>query len=233
MVGLVKMEENLTMMDVEAEVMHPNQVADIPHNSKLVSKMFKSEEDKDRKRFIQHNKDFLSRVYPVSEHLRQVKNIDPVHHWAVGTQMVAVNIEHGDMEEVQKNKAMFDLNGGCGYILKPNLLQHAEDRTCIVQIKVLEARHISSLKPIKEAFHRPHVQVKFIGEFPQDSQTVSTLDKSSSQIDSETLNGFHPIWNKTLPPHLFSNKDFSFLEFTIVEVRFYFKNFFGVAELCR
>ena len=42
MVGLVKMEENLTMMDVEAEVMHPNQVADIPHNSKLVSKMFKS-----------------------------------------------------------------------------------------------------------------------------------------------------------------------------------------------
>ena len=92
-------------------------------------------------------------------------------------------------------------------------LQDPEDRTCIIKMKILEARNISSLKPQKEIFHKPHVKVEMIGEFGEDSKVWNTKDKQNLQ-----LNGFHPIWNQTLESHLVANKDMAFLEFTLTEV---------------
>ena len=93
------------------------------------------------------------------------------------------------------------------------LLQEPEDRTCIIKMKILEARNISSLKPQKEIFHQPHVKVEMFGEFGEDSKVWNTKDRQNLQ-----LNGFHPIWNQTLESHLVANKDMAFLEFTLTEV---------------
>ena len=73
-------------------------------------------------------------------------------------------------------------------------LQDCKERTCIVKIKILEARHLSSLKPHKEIFHQPHVRVELYGEFSEDRKMWNTNDNLTN---NEQLNGFHPIWNKT------------------------------------
>ena len=83
----------------------------------------------------------------------------------------------------------------------------------MVKIKILEARHLSCLKPQKEIFHQPHVRVDLFGEFEEDRKTWSTNDNQNIQY-----NGYHPIWNKTLEPHLVANRDMAFLEFTLSEV---------------
>ena len=82
-------------------------------------------------------------------------------------------------------------------------------------MKILEARHLSSVKPHKEIFHQPHVRVEIFGEFSEDRNMWNTNDNLTNK---EQLNGFHPIWNKTLEPHLVANKDMAFLEFTLTEV---------------
>ena len=72
---------------------------------------------------------------------------------------------------------------------------------------------MSCLKPQKEIFHQPHVLVELFGDFEEDKKTWSTNNKQNIQY-----NGYHPIWNKTLEPHLVANRDMAFLEFTLSEV---------------
>ena len=71
------------------------------------------------------------------------------------------------------------------------------------------------MKPQKENFHQPHVRVELFGGFEKDGKVWNTNEKHAS---NEELNGFHPIWNKSLDPHLVANKDMAFLEFTLTEV---------------
>ena len=43
---------------------------------------------------------------------------EPTAMWAAGIQMVAFNFQTNDLP-MQLNLALFRLNGGCGYVLKP------------------------------------------------------------------------------------------------------------------
>ena len=93
--------------------------------------------------------------------------------------------------------------------------QKCDATTGLLQIKILEARHISSLKPQKETFNKPHVRVELYGEFEEDGKVWNTNEKG---LEDEELNGFHPVWNTTFGPHLVSNKDLAFLDFKLTEV---------------
>ena len=72
-----------------------------------------------------HNTRQISRVYPKGTRVMS-DNLDPLPHWCAGSQMVAMNMQTNDLP-MQLNSALFQLDGGFGYILKPKemRLQHA------------------------------------------------------------------------------------------------------------
>jgi hypothetical protein len=51
---------------------------------------------------------------------------DPEALWAAGIQMVAFNFQTNDLP-MQLNLALFRLNGGCGYVLKPEWMRRIDD----------------------------------------------------------------------------------------------------------
>ncbi|XP_071853664.1 inactive phospholipase C-like protein 2 isoform X2 [Apostichopus japonicus] len=76
----------------------------------------------DLEEFVNYNKRFLSRVFPNANRIDS-SNYNPQDLWNCGCQIVALNYQTpGLMTDLYDGK--FRLNGGCGYILKP--------QTCIV-----------------------------------------------------------------------------------------------------
>ncbi|XP_071495171.1 inactive phospholipase C-like protein 2 [Diadema antillarum] len=71
--------------------------------------------------FVSHNKKFLSRVYPNPSRVDST-NINPQDMWNVGCQIVALNYQTpGLMIDLYDGK--FQMNGSCGYILKPAIMR--------------------------------------------------------------------------------------------------------------
>ena len=96
---------------------------------------------KTRNEFLAFNEDHLSRVYPNSTRINS-SNYNPAYYWMHGCQMVALNYQsnggwgtapsppHHNMSvcmslctdtPMHHNIAMFQQNGGAGYIPKPQV----------------------------------------------------------------------------------------------------------------
>ena len=71
-----------------------------------------------------HNTRQISRVYPKGTRVMS-DNLDPLPHWCAGSQMVAMNMQTNDLP-MQLNSALFQLDGGFGYILKPEEMRRPE-----------------------------------------------------------------------------------------------------------
>lgn len=74
--------------------------------------------------FIDHNRRQLTRVYPKGSRVDS-SNYMPLIFWNCGCQMVAINLQTPDVC-TQINSAFFELNGGCGYVLKPACMRQAD-----------------------------------------------------------------------------------------------------------
>ena len=61
------------------------------------------------------------RSYPAGMRIDS-SNFNPVIFWAFGIQMVALNYQTEDAG-LAMNKAMFEQNGLCGYVLKPSVMR--------------------------------------------------------------------------------------------------------------
>ena len=68
-----------------------------------------------------HNTAHFSRVYPAGSRLNS-SNYEPHKFWDAGVQMAALNYQTFDLGYML-NLAMFEANGGCGYVLKPQYLR--------------------------------------------------------------------------------------------------------------
>jgi len=73
-----------------------------------------------RTQFMAYNSHNLSRIYPKGSRVDS-SNLDPHRMWAGGCQMVALNFQEAG-GSMMHNRAKFQQNGGCGYVLKPELL---------------------------------------------------------------------------------------------------------------
>uniref|UniRef100_A0A8D0CRH4 Phosphoinositide phospholipase C n=1 Tax=Sander lucioperca TaxID=283035 RepID=A0A8D0CRH4_SANLU len=76
-------------------------------------------------KLIQHTVCQLLRTYPAATRIDST-NPNPLLFWLHGIQLVALNYQTDDLP-MQLNTALFEANGGCGYVLKPAVLW---DRTC-------------------------------------------------------------------------------------------------------
>ncbi|XP_075884265.1 1-phosphatidylinositol 4,5-bisphosphate phosphodiesterase epsilon-1 isoform X2 [Nelusetta ayraudi] len=76
-------------------------------------------------KLIQHTACQLLRTYPAATRIDST-NPNPLLFWLHGVQLVALNYQTDDLP-MQLNSALFEYNGGCGYVLKPAVLW---DRSC-------------------------------------------------------------------------------------------------------
>ncbi|XP_070577885.1 1-phosphatidylinositol 4,5-bisphosphate phosphodiesterase beta-1-like isoform X2 [Ptychodera flava] len=73
--------------------------------------------------FVNYNKRQLSRIYPKGTRIDSV-NFMPQVFWNVGCQLVALNFQSPDLA-MQLNMGIFEYNGRCGYIIKPDFMRRA------------------------------------------------------------------------------------------------------------
>lgn len=70
---------------------------------------------------IAHTESQIMRTYPAGMRIDS-SNFNPVIFWAFGIQSVALNYQTVD-SALHINSAMFEQNGGCGYVLKTNVMR--------------------------------------------------------------------------------------------------------------
>ncbi|KAM9384294.1 inactive phospholipase C-like protein 2 [Pholidichthys leucotaenia] len=71
--------------------------------------------------FVNHNKHFLSRVYPSLKRIDS-SNMNPQDLWKCGCQIVSMNFQTAGLM-MDLNTAWFRQNGNCGYVLRPAIMR--------------------------------------------------------------------------------------------------------------
>lgn len=71
--------------------------------------------------FVNHNKHFLSRVYPSPMRIDS-SNMNPQDLWKCGCQIVSMNFQTAGLM-MDLNTAWFQQNGNCGYVLRPAIMR--------------------------------------------------------------------------------------------------------------
>ncbi|KAJ3346548.1 1-phosphatidylinositol 4,5-bisphosphate phosphodiesterase delta-4, partial [Kappamyces sp. JEL0680] len=154
-------------------------------------------------------KQFL-RVYPSILRVNS-SNFDPIHHWLVGTQMVALNFQTYD-KFMELNNALFASSGKYGYVAKPSFIQNAshspaEART--LSLTVLSAQNIQKSKSNRDVdSFKAEVLIEILGH---------PSDVTKAKTTAIYTNGFNPSWQCEFNFRL-NYPEFSFVRFEVLEV---------------
>ncbi|XP_045102897.1 inactive phospholipase C-like protein 1 isoform X1 [Portunus trituberculatus] len=152
---------------------------------------------------VNHNKKFLTRVYPNSSRVDS-SNYNPQDFWNAGCQMVALNFQTpGQFMDVYEGR--FRANGGCGYLLKPAVMREhisvfsAHSREIIpgvapqlLKIKVISGQCLPKPRgstATKASFIDPYVVIQVFG-IPADcteAKTRTVSNDSSFPIFDESF----------------------------------------------
>lgn len=88
-----------------------------------------------RQDLVAHDRTHLLRIYPAGMRFTS-SNYSPLPFWAAGAQLVALNWQTYDLG-LELNSALFQRNGRCGYVLKPDVLREkradAKDKEILAQ----------------------------------------------------------------------------------------------------
>ncbi|XP_058477625.1 1-phosphatidylinositol 4,5-bisphosphate phosphodiesterase epsilon-1 [Solea solea] len=168
-------------------------------------------------KLIQHTACQLLRTYPAATRIDST-NPNPLLFWLHGIQLVALNYQTDDLP-MQLNTALFEANGGCGYVLKPAVLW---DRGCpLYQQFCPMERDVEKMSPAvysltivsgqnvcpTNSTGSPCIEVDVLG-MPVDSCHFRT-----KPIHRNTLN---PMWSEHFQFSVHF-EDMCFLRFAVVE----------------
>lgn len=148
---------------------------------------------------IAHTESQLMRTYPAGLRIDS-SNFNPVFFWAFGIQMVALNYQTDD-QAMHINTAMFEENGGCGFVCKPDVLwdqSHLMYRrfnpldkkfdglhSSQIVINIVSGQYVSQMTNL---FASTYVEVEMLG---------IPVDCSKKRTKIIRRNGLNPIWNDT------------------------------------
>lgn len=142
--------------------------------------------------FVRHNQRFLSRIYPAGSRTTST-NYNPQKFWNVGSQLVALNFQSLGMA-MDLNDGRFQDNGGCGYILKPEVLMssksfdpgwsHHNIQPMHLLLKVISGSNLPVSRTGKPL--DPFVRVEIHGV---------TCDSRKKHTHTVKNNSLSPYWN--------------------------------------
>jgi len=121
---------------------------------------------------MKYNGRLFSRIYPAGTRFSST-NYNPISAWMHGSQMVALNYQKLDNGMIH-NQAMFQLQGGCGYVIKPSHLREDGDMVSSplsFSVTIISARQLPKRK--KGNVASPYVELEILG-IPQDCKTEKT-----------------------------------------------------------
>ncbi|KAL5007407.1 hypothetical protein ScPMuIL_016213 [Solemya velum] len=151
--------------------------------------------------FVNHNKRFLSRVYPNGMRIDS-SNYNPLDVWNCGCQLVALNYQTpGLMMDLYNG--WFIKNGRCGYVLKPAIMREeiayfsANTKEIIpgvspqiLHIKVISGQHFPKPKGsgTKGDVTDPYVTIEIFG---------IPADCAEERTKTVPHNGYNPIFDES------------------------------------
>lgn len=169
------------------------------HSSSLVESRFEKFSRENPSSLILQTNWRIIRTYP-GGFRQDSSNANPVNAWNYGIQMAALNFQNED-DIMPLCHGKFLDNGGCGYVLKPNYLIHADQTQYnplnsqleledpqILTMTVISAQFLSRSNTNTSDIPDPYVMIAIHG-LPCDQQMQRT-----KAIEN---NGLDPIWNET------------------------------------
>lgn len=172
----------------------------ISHSEGTSKKRIENEADKYRA-FTLTN---MVRVYPANRRVLS-GNYDPLPHWSVGAQMVALNCQTDDIH-LLINRALFALDYKCGWILKPSYLRESSPKVTPGTLNI--TIHSASLD-LQSAPNNGWFHVSVCGYEPN-RQYKAKL--------TENAHGLNPIWLETITLEM-SQPELFFLQFNVLSGR--------------
>lgn len=166
---------------------------------------------------ISHTQTQLMRTYPAGLRIDS-SNFNPVFFWAFGIQMVALNYQTDD-PPMHINTAMFEENGCCGYVCKPDVLW---DQTHLMY------RRFNPLEKEFDGLHSSQIVINIVsGQYVSQTNIQSStyvevemlgipVDCSKKKTKSIKKNALNPIWNDTFFFKVMYY-DLAFLKFSVYE----------------
>ncbi|XP_034016211.1 inactive phospholipase C-like protein 2 [Thalassophryne amazonica] len=151
--------------------------------------------------FVNHNKHFLSRVYPSPMRIDS-SNMNPQDLWKCGCQIVSMNFQTAGLM-MDLNTAWFRQNGNCGYVLRPAIMRQevsyfsADTRDMVpgvtpqlLHVKVISGQNFPKPRGsgAKGDVVDPYVYVEIHG---------IPADCSERRTRTITLNGDNPIFDES------------------------------------
>eukprot|EP01083_Nonionella_stella_P063951 166235_1 len=146
--------------------------------------------------FASYNNKQISRTYPAGKRVNS-SNYDPCLAWAMGCQLVALNYQTPDVAMCY-NEGKFELNGRCGYVLKPDFLRNdlksfdlrkdSPTEQLRITVTVISGKQLPKPKQREKGeVVDPYVKVQLSG-VPEDSAQPNFKTKTVED------NGFNPVW---------------------------------------
>ncbi|XP_054156310.1 1-phosphatidylinositol 4,5-bisphosphate phosphodiesterase delta-4-like [Oppia nitens] len=172
--------------------------------------------------YVRFNKNHLSRIYPKGIRTDS-SNYDPIVHWNMGAQLVALNYQTCD-RSMLFNDALFAMNGRCGYVLKSEYLRrgHQYGNTSVrssvrngpngklkkVVIQIISGQHIPKPgKGFEGEIIDPYVKLRVYGH---------SADKFVYKTQPVKNNGFNPIWDESCN-FLLRLPEMAFIHFQVID----------------
>ncbi|CAB3398870.1 unnamed protein product [Caenorhabditis bovis] len=168
----------------------------------------------------------MVRVYPKGSRITST-NYCPMIHWLAGAQMVALNIQT-NCPNMQLNFAMFERNGGVGYIRKPDYLRFRDIQLTpyleipftvayTVEVEVIAAYFLSTINHDKYR-RKSMVSVKLFDVPDEISRDDGWGQRSFDEIRRRAKDEICFVTNYSRQVHCFEKvmlNDLSFIQFNV------------------
>ncbi|TNN36593.1 1-phosphatidylinositol 4,5-bisphosphate phosphodiesterase delta-4 [Liparis tanakae] len=157
--------------------------------------------------FVHHNSRQLTRVYP-SGFRTDSSNFNPQEMWNAGCQIVALNFQTAG-EGMDLNDALFGLNGGCGYVLKPSFMREGEKRfdpeipqqrdgyqPVVLTIQVISGQQLPKVNIKEGSIVDPLVRVEIHGVPMDQAKQETRYIENNGAVEAVALHVFPIAVNK-------------------------------------
>lgn len=148
----------------------------------------------------------LCRVYPAGTRVNS-DNMDPLPCWRMGAQMVSLNYQTNDLP-AQLNRALFALNGGLGYVLKPPELRGASEGSewppfrhnlRRLTVRILSLNRLPTRREHRPQLHAPHHAYEAgLSGSPSPPDPAGAISQPTITVELHAIGGFTCV-SKTLP----------------------------------